>query len=415
MINEYEAGIVREIFVKYSQGYKARFIADEFKKRGARRKNGKMIDKKYIYAILHNERYTGRVEHYGVWYDNIFPPIISQEIWDKVQKINDENKLAPGRKKEIFEYILSGKLFCGKCRHRMSGISGTSKTGKVHYYYVCSARHRNKNKCDMNAVPKQLLEDAIIEVTAKMLLKNGNIEKIAKGLSDYHKKEAADNRTLKQLMKQRDKAIKASGNIVKAIEEGIITSQTKSRLQELEEETERLNFAIEKEKQRTYENLTTEEIMKFLRSKICANTQDIRVRKMLINTFVRQVILYEDKIIITYNFTDNPDKTDFSVEKIKEIERQSEDNPRTAGFLSLKSSYFFRYAVPKSRLIENKIKRLFYAFYISKSLFFTRFISKKSRYSSYSSKVSKPSLCISAFMCLNSAKASVSSVSDTVS
>lgn len=197
----------------------------------------------------------------------------------------------------------------------------------------------------MNAVPKQLLEDAIMEVTAKMLLKNGNIEKIAKGLSDYHKKEAADNRTLKQLMKQRDKAVKASGNIVKAIEEGIITSQTKSRLQELEEETERLNFAIEKEKQRTYENLTTEEIMKFLCSKICANTQDIRVRKMLVNTFVRQVILYEDKMIITYNFTDNPDKTDFSVGTIKEIERQSEDNPRAAGFLSLKSSYFFRYAV----------------------------------------------------------------------
>lgn len=69
--------------------------------------------------------------------------------------------------------------------------------------------------------------------------------------SIYHKKEAVGNRTLKQLMKQRDKAVKASGNIVKAIEEGIITSQTKSRLQELEAETERFNFAIEKEKQRT--------------------------------------------------------------------------------------------------------------------------------------------------------------------
>ena len=33
---------------------------------------------------------------------------------------------------------------------------------------------------------------------------------------------------------------------------------------------------------------------------------DIKIRKIIVNTFVREVILYPDKIIITYNFLDTP-------------------------------------------------------------------------------------------------------------
>lgn len=103
----------------YSQGYKAVAIADKFKECGCRRKNGKLVDQKYLYFILHNKRYTGIVEHQGELYDNIFPRIISDELWNKVNAINEENKLAPSRKKEIFDYILSGKLICGDCKHNL--------------------------------------------------------------------------------------------------------------------------------------------------------------------------------------------------------------------------------------------------------------------------------------------------------
>ena len=129
VINEAEADAVREIFRKYSQGFKAKSIANDLKERNVRRKNGKLVDQKYVYVILHDKRYIGEVEHQGTTYYNIFPPIITKEVWDQVNAINEENKQAPSRKKEIFDYILSGKLICGDCKHKMGGTSGTSHTG----------------------------------------------------------------------------------------------------------------------------------------------------------------------------------------------------------------------------------------------------------------------------------------------
>ena len=60
-INETEATVIREIFQKYAQGYKAQTIADELKEKNFRRKNGKYITHKFVYKVLHDKRYTGVV------------------------------------------------------------------------------------------------------------------------------------------------------------------------------------------------------------------------------------------------------------------------------------------------------------------------------------------------------------------
>lgn len=110
-MNEYESKIVEDAFLMYSQGYKAVAIADKFKECGCRRKNGKLVDHKYLYFILHNKRYTGVVEHQGELYDNIFPRIISNELWNKVNAINEENKLAPSRKKRFSTISFRANLY----------------------------------------------------------------------------------------------------------------------------------------------------------------------------------------------------------------------------------------------------------------------------------------------------------------
>ena len=35
---------------------------------------------------------------------------------------------------------------------------------------------------------------------------------------------------------------------------------------------------------------------------------DIKIRKLVINTLIRQIYLYEDKIVVLFNFTTPPDK-----------------------------------------------------------------------------------------------------------
>lgn len=322
VINDYEAAIVKEIFTKYSQGYKACSIAIDLQKSCIRRKNGKLIDTKYLYYILHNPRYTGKVEHHGVFYDNIFPSIISDELWIAVNAINESNKLAPSRKKEIFDYILSGKLVCGYCNHRMSGESGTSRNSSVHYYYSCFTRRRRKQHCSLKPIQKFYLEDLVINSTMKLLNSTDNIHRISQTIFKIHTKEAKDNTTLNALLKKREETLKASNNIIRAIEQGIITEMTKNRLKELESLIMQYDFEIEQEKQRCYSYLNIEYIESFLKSKIFDNTEDVNIRKLIVNTFIREVILYSDKIIITYNFSDAIQPHEINPDTVLETKRQ---------------------------------------------------------------------------------------------
>ena len=64
-------------------------------------------------------------------------------------------------------------------------------------------------------------------------------------------------------------------------------------------------------------------IKQFLKSKVFTDTSSIKVRKLIVNTFIREIIYYPDKLIITYNFSDAIDTINLTPENAKEIERQS--------------------------------------------------------------------------------------------
>ncbi len=323
VIDDAEADIIREVFIKYANGFQAVAIAKELEERGVRRKNGAKLDKKYLYYILHNEKYTGRAMRQGKVYDNIFPRIISDELWERVRAITEENKLAPSRKKEIFDFILSGKLVCGCCKYRMRGESGTSHTGEPYYYYICAMRRRKLVKCETKTIQKQFLEDLVINRTVELLKNDSCIHAIAEGMCKIHQQMMKDDTKLKSLTKQRAVALKASQNLIKAIEQGIITDQTKSRLMELEQQINQYDFEIDREKQKNYSYLSVEEIEEFLHKQVLTDPKNIKIRKAIVNTFIREVILYEDHVLITYNFSDNPEPTKFNPEHIEEVERQT--------------------------------------------------------------------------------------------
>lgn len=345
VVNKYESKIVEDAFMMYSQGYKAVAIAEKFNECGYRRKNGKLIDHKYLYFILHNKRYTGVVEHQGELYDNIYPRIISDDLWEKVNSINEENKLAPSRKKEIFDYILSGKLVCGNCKHKMGGESGTSHTGDIHYYYICLSRRKKRAKCNTKPVQKQWLEDAVINATTQMLSSVNNVKAIAQNIFEVHKKETADNTALKLIERKRAEAVKAQNNIIRAIEKGIITDATKSRLTELEAQIAQYDIEINKEKAHSYAFLTADDIEMYLSKFVFESSDDIKVRKLIVNTFIREVILYDDEIVITYNFTDNPERLKITKEQVIQTEKGIETADKSA-FSSLTGSYKLRPTAP---------------------------------------------------------------------
>lgn len=326
IVNEAEAAIVIELFSKYAQGYTVTSIERIFRDKGYRRKSGDVLRERFLYRLLHDKRYIGIVEHQGVVYDKIFPRIVPEELWQAVSEIAEDNKLAPSRKKEIFDFILSGKLICGNCKRRMIGVSGRSKTGEIHYYYACQSKQKIRVKCRTKPIRKQALEDLVINLTIKLLRQTSNIHKIAEAIYKMHKDDVADNAALKVLEHNRKEAVRAQNNIIKAIEQGIITEATKSRLSELEISIAQIDIEINKEKARNYSSLTVEDIEEYLNQFVFEDTSDIEVRKLIVKTFIREVILFDKKIIVDYNFIDAPNCTKVSKDAVLKTEELIESS-----------------------------------------------------------------------------------------
>ena len=67
---------------------------------------------------------------------------------------------------------------------------------------------------------------------------------IAENVCKLHEAESKSNSNLKDLEIKRGVAIKAADNLIYAIEQGIITEQTKTRLKKLEAQISGLEFDI---------------------------------------------------------------------------------------------------------------------------------------------------------------------------
>ena len=111
---------------------------------------GGAFNKNSLHTILTNKKYIGIYKtKYGEIVGGI-PAIIDKELFEMVALRMEQNKKATARAKAEIIYLLSTKLFCGKCRSAMVGESGTSKTGKKYYYYACVKKKREK-ACDITS------------------------------------------------------------------------------------------------------------------------------------------------------------------------------------------------------------------------------------------------------------------------
>lgn len=147
------------------------------------------------------------------------------------------------------------------------------------------------------------------------------------------------------LVKKRDEAKRAADNIVKAIEQGIIMDFTKDRLAALQEELNKLDIEINKESQKTYAHVTVEDVEKYLLSKVFEDPDDIKTRKLFVNTFIRDILWYGDHIVITYNFQEYAATDRFCKSYVEQLEKQVGDASRSASSFSL-CSYKFRHSAP---------------------------------------------------------------------
>lgn len=112
--------------------------------------------------------------------------------------------------------------------------------------------------------------------------------------------ESFDLRLLKKQLKEAEKGIE---NMLNAIQMGIITPSTKQRLAELEEQKNQLEQQILMEQIKN-PVLSREQIAFFIDQYRKTDIHDEAQRQRLIDCFVNAVFVYDDKIVLTFNYKD---------------------------------------------------------------------------------------------------------------
>ncbi len=316
VIDEEKAPIVQEIFEKYANGATMADIIRYLNEKNLKTSQGNEFNKNSIRKILLNRKYIGIYSYEGKETENGIPPIISNEVFAMVGEKLQENKKAPSRGKAIVPFILTEKLFCGNCKSKMRGYSGTSKTGKLHSYYGCKGTW--EQKCNRKGVSKEYIENFVV-TQALNILTNENIDRIANTVVKLAEKEK-DRTRIKMLEKALRKNEKSKSNLFDSIKECGIDSVRKSIFEEiakLEQEHKEIENQIQREENNIVK-VTVQQIKFFLKEMRKIDISDIRYRQMLVNMLVYKVYLYDDNITIV--FTTQNRYYEEKVPKLSEIE-----------------------------------------------------------------------------------------------
>ena len=135
-----------------------------------------------------------------------------------------------------------------------------------------------------------------------------------------------------------------------AIEKGIITESTKTRLTELEDEKRNVEIEIAKESI-ARRIISREQIIYWISSFKDGDITSEKYRQQLIDTFVHAVFVYDDKIVITYNYSGENNTATISdldlssppYEKTSQSQRLRGFSCICKGFLAYLFTHYFRY------------------------------------------------------------------------
>ena len=163
VVNEAEAATVRGIFERFVKIGSATELVKMLRSENVRGKQGKLVDKGYVYKLLNNRVYIGEAVHKGVPYPGEHQAIIQSVLWDRVHTILRESprKRAANTRAQT-PSLLKGLIF-GPTGRAMTPAH-TRRGGKLYRYYVSTdALKRDAEACPVRRIPAAEIESAVIE------------------------------------------------------------------------------------------------------------------------------------------------------------------------------------------------------------------------------------------------------------
>lgn len=294
-IDEKTAPVVKKIFEMYAEGNTCKDICDYLNSVGIKTARGNSYNRSSLPTVLRNKKYIGWYICKDISVEGGVPAIVDKELFEAVQRKLEGNRKHPQKKRAKEEYLLTGKLYCGDTDIGMIGHSGTSRNGSRYYYYKPVEKY-----CTQKTLRKDWIENLVVDETVQNILQPDMMDLISERCAAI---SAADSRTdeadtLRQQLKATEKSI---NGLLSAMEQGIVTRSTKARLEELEQQRDKLEYEIEIVSVKNM--VMPKDEIKYLLSRFVRETDEPseEYNKDIIEGLVYKVFSYEDRIVIVYN------------------------------------------------------------------------------------------------------------------
>jgi len=132
--DETKAPLVRRVFETFATGhYTASELRRTFTEWGLTGHSGKPIALSKVPVLLSNPFYIGLFRYKGEIHEGVHQPIVSKQVFDRVQEVMRERKRGKYMKEAGRPF--RGLLTCAEC-----GATITSEKQKGHHYYRCTGK-----------------------------------------------------------------------------------------------------------------------------------------------------------------------------------------------------------------------------------------------------------------------------------
>lgn len=357
VIDEYAAGVVRDIFKMRIDGYSADRIADELNRLGIlsprqykKDRNIPLPKNGYcdrgnskwsattILRILKDEVYTGKLiqgkqgtPNYKIKElvnrskdeifvtDNAHEAIISRHDFDLVQRLMQiDTRISPKKDKL---HLFSGILICGCCGNRMTRKTVTYKGSKYFYYYCPTGK---KNGCDgSNMVKETDLIKCVTESIKAHIRSVASVQELLSSIdSQTINKDMCGKITaqIKEIKKQLDKCNEYKSSLYENYVSGILNKDDYKTLKaSYSNDGKRLGTALQELEKELDEcmNNTSKRLQWIEHFKQFENISEID--RSTVIQLIMSIHIYDKKHLqITFNYKDEYEQAVAALEAYKE-------------------------------------------------------------------------------------------------
>lgn len=330
IIDKKVAPIIQNIFKQYAAGVSSIKIAENLNNSGVKTCNNTDWDNRKVLQLLKRKGYGGFYCWSDYCLDGKMPAIIDKKTFEMVQEKMKKNKAKAATFKAKDHYVLSGKLYCGKCNSKMVGNRSrvSRKTNQKMSYYICAGKKLYK-KCDLKSFRKEFVEDLVINEIKNFLSDSERLEIIAERIYELLEKETDSFKLSDALKAQLNDIEKSLKNLLYAIEKGIISETTQTRLEELEKQKKALMLKIRQEELNEQKTIISkEQILFFLERFRLADTENTQTQEKLVETFVNKIYIDENCLRIIFNISGDNNETKIDLKTVQQAEKdKAEFNP----------------------------------------------------------------------------------------